>query len=37
MGCLSTIHDKYVVVPAVNAYNNTVLICKKLYIYCLDI
>jgi len=32
---LSTIHDKYVVVPADKAPNNIVLICKKHYIDCL--
>jgi len=34
---LSTFHDKYVVVPADNAPNNIVLICKKRYIDCLKI
>jgi len=32
---LSTIHDKYVVVPADKAQNNIVFICKKYYIECL--
>jgi len=38
---LSTIHDKYVVVPADkalnNRHNNSVLVCKKHYIDCLKI
>ena len=34
---LSTIHDRYVVVPADKATNNIVLICKKQYIDCLKI
>ena len=32
---LSTIHDKYVVVPADKAPNNIVFICKRYYIQCL--
>ena len=32
---LSTIHNKYVVVPADKAQNNIVLICKTFYIQCL--
>lgn len=34
---LSTIQDKYVVVPAHKATNNIVLICKKQNIDCLKI
>ena len=32
---LSTLHDKYVVVPADKASNNIVFVCKKYYIECL--
>ena len=32
---LSTIHDKYVVVPADKAPNNIVFVCKTYYIQCL--
>ena len=32
---LSTIHDKYVVVPADKAPNNIIFVCKKHYIDCL--
>ena len=32
---LSTIHDKYVVVPADKAQNNIVFVCKTFYIQCL--
>merc|ERR1712074_190103 len=32
---MSTIHEKYVVVPADKAQNNIVFICKKYYIECL--
>ena len=31
---LSTIHDKYVVVPADKFQNNTVFVCKMYYIQC---
>ena len=34
---LSTIHDKYVVVPANKAPTNIVLMCNKRYIDCLKI
>jgi hypothetical protein len=34
---LSTIHDKSVIIPADNAYNNIVFIRKKHYIDCLKI
>ncbi len=32
---MSTIHEKYVFVPADKAQNNIVFICKKYYIECL--
>ena len=32
---LSTIHDKYVVVPADKSQNNIVFVCKTFYIQCL--
>ena len=32
---LSTLHDKYVVVPADKASNNIIFVCKKYYIDCL--
>ena len=32
---LSTIHDKYAVVPADKAPNNIVFVCKTYYIQCL--
>ena len=34
---MSTIHDKYVIVPTDKTPNNIVLICKKHYIDCLKI
>lgn len=34
---MSTIHDKYVIVPTDKTPNNIVLICKKYYIDCLKI
>ena len=33
--CLSSIHDKYVVVPADKAPNNVVFVCKSYYYECL--
>ena len=33
--CLSSLHDKYVVVPADKASNNIVFVCKKHYYDCL--
>ena len=35
MKCLSTLHDKYVVVPADKASNNIVFVCKSYYYECL--
>ena len=35
MKCLSSIHDKYVVVPADKASNNIVFVCKSYYYECL--
>ena len=32
---MSTIHDKYVVVPADKAQNNIVFVCKTFYTQCL--
>ena len=29
--CLSTLHDKYVIVPADKASNNIVFVCKEYY------
>ena len=34
---MSTIHDKYVIVPADKAPTNIVLMCNKHYIDCLKI
>jgi hypothetical protein len=33
--CLSSLHDKYVIVPAVKASNNIVFVCKSYYFKCL--
>ena len=33
--CLSSLHDKYVVVPADKASNNIVFVCKSYYFECL--
>jgi hypothetical protein len=33
--CLSFLHDKYVIVPAGNASNNIVFVCKSYYFECL--
>ena len=33
--CLSTLHDKYVIVPADKAPNNVVFVCKSYYYECL--
>ena len=30
--CLSSLHDKYVIVPADKASNNIVFVCKSYYI-----
>ena len=35
MKCLSSLHDKYVVVPADKASNNIVFVCKSYYYECL--
>ena len=35
ISCLSSLHDKYVVVPADKASNNIVFVCKKHYYDCL--
>ena len=32
---LSSLHDKYVVVPADKAANNVIFVCKKYYVSCL--
>jgi hypothetical protein len=33
--CLSSLHDKYVIVPADKASNNIVFLCKSYYFECL--
>jgi hypothetical protein len=33
--CLSSLHDKYVIVPADKASNNIVFVCKSYYVECL--
>ena len=33
--CLSSLHDKYVIVPADKASNNIVFVCKSYYFECL--
>jgi hypothetical protein len=33
--CLSSLHDKYVIVPAEKASNNIVFVCKSYYFDCL--
>ena len=33
--CLSSLHDKYVIVPADKASNNIVFVCKSYYYECL--
>ena len=33
--CLSSLHDKYVIVPADKASNNIVFVCKSCYFECL--
>jgi hypothetical protein len=33
--CLSSLHDKYVIVPAYKASNNIVFVCKSYYFECL--
>jgi hypothetical protein len=33
--CLSSLHDKYVIVPANKASNNIVCVCKSHYFECL--
>jgi hypothetical protein len=33
--CLSSLHDKYVIVPADMASNNIVFVCKSYYFECL--
>ena len=33
--CLSSLHDKYVIVPVEKAANNIVLVCKSNYFECL--
>ena len=33
--CLSSLHDKYVIVPADKASNNIVVVCKSYYFECL--
>jgi hypothetical protein len=32
--CLSSLHDKYVIVPADKASNNIVFVCKSYYFEC---
>ena len=33
--CLSSLHDKYAIVPADKASNNIVFVCKSYYFECL--
>jgi hypothetical protein len=33
--CLSSLHDKYVIVPADKSSNNIVFVCKSYYFECL--
>ena len=33
--CLSSLHDKYVIVPVDKASNNIVFVCKSYYCECL--
>ena len=33
--CLSSLHDKYVIVPVDKASNNIVFVCKSYYFECL--
>jgi endo-alpha-1,4-polygalactosaminidase (GH114 family) len=33
--CLSSLHDKYGIVPAAKASNNIVFVCKSYYFECL--
>jgi hypothetical protein len=35
ISCLSSLHDKYVIVPADKASNNIVFVCKSYYFECL--
>jgi hypothetical protein len=35
--CLSSLHDKYVIVPADKASNNMVFVCKSYYFEYIDI
>ena len=35
LGDLSDIHDKFVVVPVEKVSNDTVFVCKKIYLDCL--
>jgi hypothetical protein len=33
--CISSLHDKYVIIPADKASNNIVFVCKSYYFKCL--